>query len=224
MKDFALQCAGDDTGDNISQKNAYYCELTGLYWAWKNLSCDIIGLCHYRRYFAEKIFRGIYRALDINDFVHALQEADVLTPQKEEFEETVYKQYADNHYEKDIQSMQEILRSQDPEGAKAFDEIMMQKTLYPYNMFCMKKDRFDAYCSWLFPLLLEFEKGIDFEKRDTYQKRVCGFMSERLFNVWIRKEHLKVKEQPVWFLGRKNRRLITWILKKCNDFHWLEKG
>ena len=45
---------GDNTGENISNKNANYCELTGLYWAWKNLQADYIGLCHYRRYFANK--------------------------------------------------------------------------------------------------------------------------------------------------------------------------
>ena len=34
----------DNTGNNISLKNPYFCELTGLYWAWKNLEAENIGL------------------------------------------------------------------------------------------------------------------------------------------------------------------------------------
>jgi len=44
----------DDIGDNIADKNDNYCELTGLYWAWKNCQEteeEITGIVHYRRYF-----------------------------------------------------------------------------------------------------------------------------------------------------------------------------
>ena len=46
--------AGDNTGDHISAKNPQFCELTGLYWAWKNVDADYIGLAHYRRHFRGK--------------------------------------------------------------------------------------------------------------------------------------------------------------------------
>ena len=45
-----LKIQGDNTGDNISDQNPYYSELTGLYWAWKNLDVDYYGSMHYRRY------------------------------------------------------------------------------------------------------------------------------------------------------------------------------
>ena len=63
---------GDDTGDNISDKNRYYSELTGIYWAWKNRKEDIVGCCHYRRYFTAKpepfrykLKRMMYRAVGL---------------------------------------------------------------------------------------------------------------------------------------------------------------
>ena len=52
--DLDLGISKDNTGDNISEKNDYYCELTALYWLWKNVQADYKGLCHYRRLFTYK--------------------------------------------------------------------------------------------------------------------------------------------------------------------------
>ena len=42
--------------DNISDKNNIYCEMTAMYWAWKNITklypdIEYVGLCHYRRFY-----------------------------------------------------------------------------------------------------------------------------------------------------------------------------
>lgn len=48
----------DDVGNNISEKNMKYHELCPMYWAWKNLNVDYIGLCHYRRLFSDSKKNG----------------------------------------------------------------------------------------------------------------------------------------------------------------------
>lgn len=209
-----LGYVGDDTGDNISTKNPNYCELTGLYWAWKNLDCEYIGLCHYRRYFAHKSKRSKLEdkrqsILTKVDYEQLLQQYDVILPKKRNYYiETVRSQYEHAHNKRDLDEVENIIKEKYPEYIKAFEKVMNSRKLYIYNMFAMKKSLFDEYCAWLFDILFTLENRIDISDYDKYNARVFGFLSERLFNVWLEKKSLKVKTINVVFLEK-----INWIKK-----------
>lgn len=206
---------GDNTGDNISAKNANYCELTGLYWAWKNLKCDYIGLCHYRRYFAGKNLHTNNAEkkkaviLHRQDYEKLLREYDVILPVKRNYYiETVRSQYEHAHNKRDINEAEKIVTELYPEYSEAFAKVMGRTKLHILNMFVMNKALFDEYCSWLFSILFELEKRIDITNYNKYEARVFGFISERLFNVWLEKQKLKVKEVPVVNLEK-----VNWVRK-----------
>ena len=114
---------GDDTGDNISYKNANYCELTGLYWAWKNLDCDYIGLCHYRRYFGKKsiwITDKKKKILYQKDYEKLLKDYNVIVPvQRNYYIETVQSQYEHAHYKNDLELIKNIIAEDYPDYLKA---------------------------------------------------------------------------------------------------------
>ena len=204
----------DNTGDNISAKNPNYCELTGLYWAWKNLDCEYIGLCHYRRYFGNRVHTDNLEkkkeaVLIREDYEKLLATYDILLPKKRNYYiETVRSQYENAHNKRDLDEVENIIKEKYPEYVLPFTKVMERKKLYILNMFVMKKKSFDEYCAWLFDILFELEKRIDISSYNTYESRVFGFMAERLFNVWLEKQDLKKYELPVVFLENNK-----WIAK-----------
>ena len=206
---------GDNSGENISAKNANYSELTGLYWAWKNIKCDYIGLCHYRRYFAGKNLHTNNAEkkkaviLHRQDYEKLLREYDVILPVKRNYYiETVRSQYEHAHNKRDINEAEKIVTELYPEYSEAFAKVMGRTKLHILNMFVMNKALFDEYCSWLFSILFELEKRIDITNYNKYEARVFGFISERLFNVWLEKQQLKIKEMPVVNLEK-----VNWVSK-----------
>jgi len=204
----------DNTGDNISAKNPYFCELTGLYWAWKNMNCEYIGLCHYRRYFGrdlhtddiEKKKRAI---LHQKDYERLLQQYEVILPKKRHYYiETVRSQYEHAHYKKDLDLAERLVGELYPDYSAVFTKVMNRRSLHILNMFVMKKSLFDAYCEWLFSILFALEKQVDMTDYSPYEQRLYGFLSERLFNVWLEKQQLRTCEVPVVLLEK-----IDWMKK-----------
>lgn len=215
-KDISLGITEDNTGDNISMKNASYCELTGLYWAWKNLKgVDVIGLCHYRRYFDfhhqckkylpfTQFKTSQFNEIDLDipqDMLDRVSAGKVIVPRYKSYRVPLYADYCINHISDDFLKLKEVFNTEPQEYKDAFSKIMYNNNkLMHYNMFIMKWDEFDKYCSWLFNILNKVEKVTDISNYTPVQKRIYGYMAERLFNVYLEANKLDVIREPViWF-------------------------
>lgn len=192
--DFERDTEYDDIGDNISSKNSTYCELTGLYWLWKNCDDDYIGIVHYRRFFSHK-FNG--RILKEKEIKALLKKSDVILPFHHKLGKTVKEQYLESGYEKDLDILEEVLKEKYPEYMPSYTEIMRGKRIYFFNMFITNKKTFDKYSEWLFDILFEVEERVNISEYDDYHKRIFGFMSERLMYVFMKHNKVKIKEVGV---------------------------
>lgn len=202
----------DNTGDNISEKNPNFCELTGLYWAWKNLPAEYLGLAHYRRHFCLKKDKDHKEdcILTRAQLEEVLKTTDVVLPKpRNYFIETNYSQYVHAHHAIDLDTTREIISEKYPDYLKAYDESMKRTTGHRFNMFIMKRELSDEYCQWLFDILFELENRLDISDYSKNDARVFGFVSERLLDVWLQTNNIQYEELPCIFM---------------EDQNWLKKG
>lgn len=185
----------DNTGDNISEKNGTYCELTALYWMWKNDDADNIGLYHYRRRF------DICR----DKIVSVLENYDIILPRKKAFKMSIEQQYIKEHRKEDWDVLLNVLMEYSPEYYESIKEVFSSNKIYRFNMFISKKELFHKYCEWVFPIIKKIEEKIKCIERDAYQKRYIGFMAERLFTLYVFHNNFKTYEVDVLFEENKVR-------------------
>lgn len=215
-----LDMIGDNTDDNISSKNPYYCEITALYWSWKNQdkldNPDYIGLFHYRRLFdfnncGESLFYNFSQKtcdkFGWNDktIIEYCQDSEMVSapilnvhpPYKDNKIISVKKLYKISHRLSDLKITLKIIKEKYPEYYLITKKYLKGKKTSYFNMVIMKKNVFNDYCQWLFNILFEVEKQISISK-DPYQSRVFGFLAERLLNIYMRKleenKNIKIKQ------------------------------
>lgn len=209
----------DDQGDNISYKNPNYNELTAIYWAWKNLDADVIGLVHYRRLFSTSRKRELDNILNRNDIESLLDKAPIILPKKRNYYiETNYSHYVHAHHKEPLDETRKVIQKNYPKYLNAFDSVMKQKSAHMFNMFIMKNKEFKQYASWLFDILFEVEKNIDISDYSVQEARVFGYISELLLDVWIETNNKKYIETNWIQIG--DRKLIlkalNFIKRKFN--------
>ena len=208
----------DDSGENISAKNPFYCELTATYYIWKNITADVVGLCHYRRYFSNKKSLGnddapFKNVISRTDIEHLMIDADVVVPKRNKyFIETLYSHYAHTMDGMHLDVAREVMARVYPEDLKYMDAIFSRTSGSMYNMCIMKKDIFDAYSNWLFTLLAGVEEQVDVTGLSDFQARLFGRVSEILMNVWI----LKIQTE-----GKRVTEITAAYSERIN---WFKKG
>jgi lipopolysaccharide biosynthesis glycosyltransferase len=225
-----IGCPGDETGDNISFKNPFYCELTAHYWVWKNAQpADYVGFMHYRRHFNfskdqqvpednwgvvnyERIDASYHDKFGLNDkdISLCLADVDILLPKKWDVSaagsKNNYHHYKVSNYLhiEDYDAALEILADIYPEYRSAADKFNNATDGYYTNMFVMRKDIFNDYSKWLFTILERLEDKLRFKNYNSQEKRVVGHISERLLNIYIAyqiEQHaFKVKELQRTFI------------------------
>jgi hypothetical protein len=201
---------GDNSGDNISKKNGSYCELTAYYWAWKNNEeindPEYIGIMHYRRLLDFRVDEH-QNIIDEKMLREACATADIILAKKELIYSKTAKKICNNFYEQykneqhiqDLVKTQKIIKMYYPEYYNDFIEVVYgMKTISWCNIIIAKKAIFYDYCEWLFGIFNYLESDINLENYSIEEKRVFGFISEILLNVYVsnkcKKDSLIVKQ------------------------------
>ncbi len=174
----------DDTGDNISDKNKQFCELTALYWLWKHAGEEIIGLAHYRRHF---LFPEDWKERMLNNQI------DVILPVPLYVAPSVEENFKSRHAPSDWEFMMQYLKENYPEDFPVASKFFKGNLYSPCNMFVMKREVLNTLCTWLFSILFQVATHGG-QKDDSYLNRYPGFVSERLISLFfeINREKFKV--------------------------------
>lgn len=209
------EMAHDDDGENISKKNPFYCELTAIYWAWKNLKADYYGLFHYRRYLSfdpgikdndeyGNIATDRLNGCDISELglkpeliAKTVTSNDIVTVRMRDLGKTVQEDYRDapDQHIEHLNLAIDVLRKRYPAYIASAESYFNSNKAYECNMFVMTRAIFAEYCEWIFGILGEVEKGIDFTDLNVRESRVMGYIAERLTGIFISRKKNEEKKK-----------------------------
>lgn len=212
----------DNTGDNISYKHRFYSDLSAVYWGWKNLDVEYMGACHYRRYFVSKNKKN--NGNKLFDYILSREELEkllkehpvVVAKKRYYFIETIEEHFKHTHTSGDFDILRSSIQKLFPEYIDSFEKVARSRSGHLFNTFIMRKDYVDSFCSFMFPILFDVEKNIDFSNRTVFESRTCGYLGEFLLDTWLHKNNIKYQEIQIKVLGGEKiiKKAITMLYSK----------
>lgn len=193
LTDERISTVNDAEGDNISERNRRYSEMTAFYWMWKNAKSDYLGICHYRRLW-----------VDLDKIVEKLRTTDVdaILPLPTLAEHSVFDDYLLKHIPDVWRPMMDVLQQKSPDYYEAAQSIFKGNIFYASNMCILRRDVLNDLCEWMFPIVMEVEKRVG-DLPDTYYNRYAGFCTERLITLYFlyNKQHWDIAHAEKVFLS-----------------------
>jgi hypothetical protein len=175
-------------GENIDFLNPWYCELTGLYYLWKHVKDDIVGLEHYRTYFWKD-----RRPIDKQEILNRLKDNDIICGgySYPAWGMNFPFQKFNKHLNGIINIVFDAIGKYDKGLEEYFRNFLNKQSLYPCNMFICKKEIIDKWCNFIFPLLVDIEKVSPIGPGTNTLRRE-GYITEFLFGAWLEYNGYKV--------------------------------
>jgi len=181
---------GDDTGENISENNPSYCEMTAHYWIWKNVhDTKYVGVCHYRRYFGIDISEESIEQL--------MADRDVIMVEPSWYTDSVYAYFAKFMGAENMTILWRVMKKLCPEYVETLEKICDGVKFHPFNMLLCRKSLFDEYAEWMFTILGECEKMVK-PSPYTNGRRALAYMAELLTGVYFVHRGLRIKTVPYY--------------------------
>lgn len=216
-----LGYVGDNSGNNISEKNNMYRELTGMYWGGKSFEYDCFGLAHYRRHFCYKKKGNAKESILTKTEAEKLFESiDIIVPKRRKY----YIETLQSHFnnmriskEDDLRVLKDAVAKISPDYATACDAVYNRTWGHMFNMFIMKKDIFQEYYRWFFAVLSEVENNIDMSSSiHPNRSSIIGYVAEFLLDIYLEANHLPYREINTVFLEKQNemRKIYKFFIRK----------
>lgn len=206
--------ASDSSGiESIHKLNREFCELTGLYYLWKNIKDEAIGLCHYRR-FLNLLPSGVNNSNhctmswspDLHELLsnqgqqvmvdQILSEYDCILPR------AIYCDSIDKHYRQEHGSLEWecFLKKLDLLYGNTHS-LRLEKRFFVGNIFIFKKEIFEKYCEDLFHVIFDVYKECgsysEIEGARYQPFRYPGYLAERFMTAFINANRIKYFEAQV---------------------------
>lgn len=178
----------DDTGDNISKENEFYCELTAIYWAWKNLNCEYVGLQHYRRY-----FDFIFNSSNVDE---VFNDCDVVIAKPLHLGQSVFDFWRGQLVPEDVHVALKLLEAMYPDDYAKGYNFFASTLFYPCNMFVCKKQFMDEFAAWEFPYLKKLKEIIRLSDYSR-ERRILGFIGEGLLPLYFFNRGYRIKTMGI---------------------------